>query len=149
MKTTPSPLLVKAWMQSPVHVTHPQDSIERARGLCERHRVNQLPVVTDDRLVGIVTDRDLRDAFPSIAEEAAHPKAAHGITAAMRVEDIMTRAVVTVAEDDPIDQAATIMRRERIGALPVLRGNRIVGILARSDLLAALVALAQRDRPPA
>jgi acetoin utilization protein AcuB len=53
----------------------------------------------------------------------------------------MTRNVVSVTEDDSIDLAADIMRRERIGALPVLRGTRLVGILTRTDLLGALLAL--------
>ena len=146
MTTTPSTLLVGTWMHAPVRVAHPHDPIERARELCERHRVNQLPVVVDDRLVGMVTDRDLRDAYPSLAEEAEHPAEAHRLTATMRVEDIMTRAVVTATEEDGIDRAATLMRRERIGALPILRGHRLVGILTRSDLLAALLALTADPR---
>jgi acetoin utilization protein AcuB len=133
-------------MKTPVHVTHPHDRIERARELCEKYRVNQLPVVVEERLVGIVTDRDLRDAFPSVAEEAAHGAEARQLTAAICVEDIMTRAVVTTTEEEGIAEAATRMRRERIGALPVVRGSRLVGILTRSDLLAALAMLAKRDR---
>ena len=149
MSTTHSPLLVRAWMHSPVRVAHPEDSIARARELCEQHRVNQLPVVTDGRLIGIVTDRDLRDAFPSIAEEIAAPAEAHGLTAMLRVEDVMTQAVLTASEDDGIGQVATIMRRERIGALPVVRDGRLVGIVTRTDLLGALLALAQSGPAPA
>jgi acetoin utilization protein AcuB len=128
-------------MQAHVHVTHPHDTIEHARELCERHRVNQLPVVTNDKLVGIVTDRDLRDAFPSIAEQARHPSEARRDTASLRVEDVMTANVLTVLETDSIERAAMIMRRERVGSLPVLRDERLVGILTRTDLLGALVAL--------
>jgi acetoin utilization protein AcuB len=137
---------VGSWMHSPVRVVRPHDPVDRARELCERHRVNQLPVVIDGRLVGIVTDRDLRDAFPSVAEEAADPIAAHRLTALLPVEEIMARAVVTVGEQDGIDLAAAVMRRERIGALPVVRDGRLVGILTRSDLLAALESLARDER---
>lgn len=133
-------------MHAPVHVVRPHDSVEHARELCERHRVNQLPVVLDDRLVGIVSDRDLRDAFPSVAEEAADPIAAHRLTSLLPVEEVMTPGVITVDEHDGIDLAAAIMRRERIGALPVLRNRRLVGILARSDLLAALELFARDER---
>ena len=146
MTITPASLRVGTWMQSPVHVAHPHDTIEHARELCERHRVNQLPVVVDGQLVGIVTDRDLRDAFPSLAEEAASPAKAHRLTATLRVEDIMARAVVTVGVDDGIELAATHMRGERIGALPVVRGDRLVGILTRTDLLGALLALTEQAR---
>jgi acetoin utilization protein AcuB len=140
MTTTAPPHHVAAWMRTHVHVAHPADTIDHARSLCERHRVNQLPVVTDGRLVGIVTDRDLRDAFPSVAEEVARPAEAHRLSKAMPVEDVMTRNVMTVTEQDGIDFAAVLMQRERIGALPVLRDGRLVGILSRTDLLGALVA---------
>jgi acetoin utilization protein AcuB len=132
---------VATWMHAEVHVAHPHDPIDRARALCEQHRVNQLPVEAEGRIVGIVTDRDLRDAFPSVAQEITSPTDAHRLTASLRVEDIMTRNVVSVTEDDSIDLAADIMRRERIGALPVLRGTHLVGILTRTDLLGALLAL--------
>ena len=146
MDTTPASLLVRSWMKAPVHVAHPHDSIDRARELCERHRVNQLPVVEDDRLVGIVTDRDLRDAFPSVTEEAARPSEAHRLTATVRVEDVMTRELVTAREDDGIDHAAMVLRHERVGALPILRGERLVGLLTRSDLLEALIPLVKAER---
>ncbi len=132
---------VAGWMQREVHTAHPHDSIEHARELCERHRVNQLPVVAGGRLVGIVSDRDLRDAFPSLDEEVRHPAAAHRQTASTRVEDVMTTNVLTLAPTDSVTHAAVLMRRERIGALPVLEGADLVGILTRTDLLNALIAM--------
>ena len=142
MTTKPPSRRVNAWMRSPVHVAHPHDSVAHAREVCERHRVNQLPVVLDGRLVGIVTDRDLRDAFPSVVDEAERPARAHRITETLRVEDVMTSAPVTVGEDEGIDVAATVMRSKRIGALPVVRNDEVVGIVTRSDLLEALASLA-------
>lgn len=59
---------IAAWMKHPVVTVKPHDSARHAREVMEKHRINQLPVVIDDRLVGIVTDRDLRDAFPSVFE---------------------------------------------------------------------------------
>src|SRR5262249_34689279 len=64
-------------MKRPVLTVKPRDSIAHARAIMEEHRVNQLPVVVDDRLVGIVTDRDLRDAFPSVFE-TTRPRRARG-----------------------------------------------------------------------
>ena len=142
---TPS-LDVKGWMQTRLTLAHPHDGIDHARALCERHRINQLPVVADGSLVGIVTDRDLRDAFPSVGEQVRHPGEARRETAALRVEDVMTPNVLTVGERDPIERAATIMREERVGALPVVSGERLVGIVTRTDLLGALVALAATVR---
>ncbi len=128
-------------MHREVHVTHPHDSIQLARERCERYRVNQLPVVADGNLVGIVTDRDLRDAFPSLLEEATRPSAAHHQTETTRVEEVMTANVLTIAPTESVTRAASIMRKERIGALPVLDGRKLVGILTRTDLLNALIAL--------
>jgi acetoin utilization protein AcuB len=142
-------------MKHPVVGVKPRDSANRARVLMEQHRVNQLPVLHGPQLVGIVTDRDLRDAFPSLAETAdparrRPPKGAE--PSAIPVEDVMTHDVLTVEPDTPLDDAARLLRRERIGALPVVSAGRVVGIVTRSDLLEALEQLladdaADRPRP--
>ena len=137
-------LTVRDWMRAHPIAVGPRDSIERARALCEEHRVNQLPVLAGTTLVGIITDRDLRDAFPSVAEQAEHPSRAHAETAATRVEDVMSPQVLTVDDGASVRDAAALMQQERIGALPVLRDGHLVGIVTRSDLLRALIALAEQ-----
>jgi acetoin utilization protein AcuB len=139
------PARVADWMKHPVHHVKPRDTVRHARALLERHRINQLPVVVDDRLVGIVTDRDLRDAFPAVPEVSA---ALGGDLGGRPVEDVMTRAVITVTPSDVLTEAAQRMRRERIGALPVVDNGRLVGILTRSDMLAAFIALAAGTGEP-
>jgi acetoin utilization protein AcuB len=139
------PARVADWMKHPVHHVKPRDTVRHARALLERHRINQLPVVVDDRLVGIVTDRDLRDAFPAVPEVSA---ALGGDLGSRPVEDVMTRAVITVTPSDVLTEAAHRMRRERIGALPVVDNGRLVGILTRSDMLAAFIALAAGTGEP-
>jgi CBS domain-containing protein len=100
-----------------------------------------------------VTDRDLRDAFPSLAETAipSHRRPPTGAEpSAIPVEDVMTLDVLTVEPDTPLDDAARLLRRERIGALPVVSAGRVVGIVTRSDLLEALAQLLAdqaADRP--
>ena len=130
---------IAKWMKSPVRTVKPLDSIRHARDVMTEHRINQLPVVVGDRVVGIVTDRDLRDAYPSVfANPARHgsPDPAH-----IKVEAVMTGNVLTLAPSDTMIAAASIMRRERIGAIPIVDGTRLVGILARSDILDAMVGL--------
>jgi acetoin utilization protein AcuB len=113
----------------------------------EKHRINQLPVVVDDRLVGIVTDRDLRDVFPSVFESPepwGHRERKPGSDpATIPVEDVMTRNVLALAPGAFVADAARLMRRERIGAIPIVDGERLVGILTRSDVLDAFVELSQ------
>jgi acetoin utilization protein AcuB len=126
-------------MTRPVHFVRPLDSIQHAREVMEQHRINQLPVVVDSRLVGIVTDRDLRDAFPSVFD-AGHPSATrHAEPTKVRVETVMTPYVVTAGPKDSVADVARLMRRERVGAIPIVDDNRLVGIIARSDLLEAFV----------
>jgi acetoin utilization protein AcuB len=133
-------------MNSPVQVVKPHDSVAHARSLLERHRINQLPVVIDGALVGIVTDRDLRNAAPSAAEVAAvdlgrldreiiDPNK-------LTVESVMSEKVFSLSPDDSVEDAVRIMRRERFGAVPVVERNRVVGMLTRSDVLDAFMCLA-------
>jgi acetoin utilization protein AcuB len=137
---------LERWMKHPVVTVKPRDTVRHARDVMERHRINQLPVVVDGRLVGIVTDRDLRDAFPSVFESAARRR--QPVTGsdpdAIPVEDVMTPTVLTLAATDDMSEAARVMRRERIGALPIVERGRLLGILTRSDVLDAFVELAGR-----
>jgi acetoin utilization protein AcuB len=139
------------WMKRPVHVVKPLDSILHARELMERHRVNQLPVLVDGKLVGIVTDRDLRDALPSVFEDAQYARRRSRRTnvdpANVHVEDVMTPNVIMLAPDDTVDQAARVMRRQRIGSVPIVDDGRLVGIVTRSDVLDAYAELYTRRTP--
>jgi acetoin utilization protein AcuB len=132
---------IAAWMKTPVISVKPRDSLQHARELLEQHRINQLPVIVDGHVVGIVTDRDLRDAFPSVFDVArGRKRRAHsGDPDAVAVEDVMSRTVVTLPPQAFVADAARTMRRERIGAIPIVEGGRLVGILTRSDILDALV----------
>jgi acetoin utilization protein AcuB len=108
--------------------------------------VNQLPVVVNGALVGIVTDRDLRDAFPSVFEGPPR-RARRRVTATdpdtIMVEDAMTANVLTLAPESSVEEAARLMRAERIGAVPIVSHHRLVGIVTRSDVLEAFLTLAE------
>jgi acetoin utilization protein AcuB len=132
-------------MKSPVQSVKPLDSIQHARELMERHRVNQLPVLLDGKLVGIVTDRDLRDAFPSVFDsplvERKRPQVTTTDPRTVSVEMVMTAEATTVGAAASMADAARLMRKMRIGALPVVDGGRVVGMLTRSDVLEAFTDL--------
>jgi len=141
---------VRNWMRHPVHSVKLRDNAEHARALLELHRINQLPVIVDGKLAGIITDRDLRDAFPSVFEVASATRRGSRSSPdpeEIHVGSIMTENVFVVAPGDHICDAARLMRKERIGALPVIDDGRVVGILTRSDLLDALVMLATDADP--
>ena len=141
-------MLIQDWMKHDVRCIKPLDSILHDRDIMESNRINQLPVLTAGKLVGIVTDRNLRDAFPSVFDTPpfGKPNAPAGTNPkTITVEMVMTPHVLTLSPTTSIVEAARIMRRERIGAIPIVDGTRLVGILTRSDVLDAFVALAERS----
>lgn len=141
---------IENWMKHDVRSVKPLDSIQHARDIMEEHRINQLPVVVGGKLVGIVTDRNLRDAFPSVFESPPfgkpHRLPKEADPKRITVEMVMTPNVLTLAPKDSVVEAARVMRRERIGAVPIVDHHRLVGILTRSDVLDAFVTLAEAGR---
>ncbi len=133
---------ISKWMKRSILTVKPRDTVRRARELMEEDRVNQLPVVSNGRLLGIITDRDVRDAFPSVFDHRRPAKSAGGVPENMTVENVMTANVLTLAPHDSVADAARLMRRERVGAVPIVDAGHLVGIITRSDVLDAFVALA-------
>jgi len=123
--------------RSPVSVNR-SDTLHHALRTLETWKIRHLPVVEGDRLVGIVSDRDLKKAAPSpfdrdTAEEFVR------FTSAVTVKEVMSKEVVTTSPHCPIEEAAALMFEKRIGALPVVQEGRLVGIITETDVLEALV----------
>jgi acetoin utilization protein AcuB len=125
---------VADWMTESVLAVETFDSIGIARRLMAKHRVNQLPVLDNDVLVGIVTDRDLRDAYPT-SMMINRGKEIDRFADTVTVEEIMSHDVFIVRPETPLKQAVGLLRRHRIGSLPVVKDKRLVGIITRSDIL--------------
>jgi len=128
------PIPVSAWMTESVLAVETFDSIAIARQLMAKHRVNQLPVMDNDNLVGIVTDRDIRDAYPTslmIDRTEEIDRFADKVT----VETVMTHDVFIVRPETSLMTAVALLRRHRIGSLPVMKDKDLVGIITRSDIL--------------
>ncbi|HEY8369997.1 MAG TPA: CBS domain-containing protein [Thermodesulfobacteriota bacterium] len=129
---------VRAWMQPLPETATPDMPVAEAYRLMRRGGFRHLPVVDGERLVGIVSDRDLPRARPEVA---APDSAAAGdqTMARLVVRDVMSREVTTVDPDRPVEEAARLMLDLRIGSLPVVEEGRLVGILTETDLLRAWV----------
>jgi acetoin utilization protein AcuB len=125
---------VAEWMTETVLSVETFDSIAIARQLMAKHRVNQLPVLDNDHLVGIVTDRDIRDAYPT-SMMINRGKEIDDFAEKITVEEVMTHDLFIVRPDTPLAAAVGLLRRHRIGSLPVVKNRRIVGIITRSDIL--------------
>jgi len=131
-------MLVETRMKTDPITVGPGDSFRHAMNLIRQRGIRHLPVVERGRLVGIVTDRDIRQASPSSATSLDMHEL-HYLLEKLTVRDIMTTTVVTVTPDTPIDEAARLMLHHRIGSLPVLRGADVVGIITETDMLQAFV----------
>jgi len=132
-------MLVRSRMTPHVHTASPATTLADALSLTREHRIRHLPIVEDDRLVGLVTERDLRLAMPPIwADE--HDELMQTLRT-KRVGEVMVTDIVTVQPDTPVEDAARLLYTHHIGCLPVLEDDRLVGILTETDLLRAFAEL--------
>jgi len=135
-------LLVRDSMSREIVTLSPDETAATALAVCRERRIRHLPVLQAGKLVGIVSDRDLRSSTPALGD-LSRAAALQEIL----VQDVMASEVVTALPDDPIEQAANAMRERRIGCLPVLEGDELVGIVTASDVMGALVYLVGAHEP--
>jgi acetoin utilization protein AcuB len=123
-------MLVQHIMQSPPLSVTPATTLHEVRQLMRRRGIRHVLVVEGGRLAGIVSDRDLKNA-----------------SAQGRADEIMTRELITVAPDAPVEEAGRLMVREKISALPVTLGGRLVGIVTETDVLRLFVTALGATEP--
>ena len=147
-------LLARDWMTRKLVTLSPEASVAEALTLCRERRIRHIPILEEGRLVGIVSDRDLRDASPALGD-TQRASALQEI----RVGDVMTREVSTADPQDSIENLAQEMYELKIGSLPVVAEGPMVdeglavaeeelmGIVTSSDVMRALVTLAGLPEP--
>jgi len=132
---------VQELMTTPALTVEPDMPVLEARQLMERQRIRHLPVTDGGRLMGIVTDRDIRLNLPSPATSLSVWEVNY-IIARLTVGSVMRRAVITVDPKREATEAARIMLDHKIGALPVVDGGVVVGIVTETDMLRAFATMA-------
>jgi acetoin utilization protein AcuB len=120
---------------SPVTIT-PSTSVHEAQALMQQRKIRHLPVLQDGRLVGMLSDRDIRLALPSPATSLTVWEIRH-LLEKLTVGEVMTYFVMTTAPDCPVTEAVGRMLGHKVGALPVVEDRQVVGILTRTDILRA------------
>lgn len=135
-------LQVQDWMTSEPITIDESTNLSTAYHLMRLNQIRRLPVVNESgKLVGIVTKGDIREARPK--EHATLGKVTpwelHVLAATLEVKDFMTLHPITATPHTPIREAARLMLTHKIGGLPVVEEDRVVGILTESDLFRFIV----------
>ena len=133
-------MLVGERMSRPPITIGPEMSIHDALALFKKERIRRAPVIKGGKLVGIVSEKDLLNASPSPATTLSVWEM-HYLLSKLTISELMTKNVITVAEDTPIEEAARIMADNKIGGLPVMKGTRVVGIITETDLFKMFLEL--------
>lgn len=133
-------MLVGERMSRPPITIGPEMSINDALALFKKERIRRAPVIKGGKLVGIVSEKDLLNASPSPATTLSIWEMNY-LLSKLTVAEVMTKNVITVAEDTPIEEAARIMADNKIGGLPVVKGARVVGIITETNLFKMFLEL--------
>ncbi len=127
---------VKRWMSPRTICVNPDTPVDEAFALMRQYHVRHLLVLDDERLVGIVTDRDLR--MPTRVGRPWTVAEAYLVGHDLEVRSVMTPQPITVEASDITSYAARLMTDNEIGCLPVMQDGKLAGILTTTDLLKAL-----------
>jgi acetoin utilization protein AcuB len=133
-------MLIGERMSRPVVTIPPDLPIAEALDLMKREHIRRCPIIDDGKLVGIISDKDLLNASPSPVTTLSIWEM-HYLLSKITVSEVMTKNVLTVAEDTPIEEAARIMADNKIGGLPVMRDRVVVGIITETDLFKIFLEL--------
>jgi len=140
-------MLVKERMSHPVLIVHPELPIMEALNLMKKEHIRRLPVVDKrGRLVGIVSEQDLLQAAPSSATSLSVWEVNYLIGKVI-VKEVMSKDLITIAEDTPLEEAARTMVDNKIGGLPVVRDREVVGIITETDLFKIFLELLGAREP--
>jgi acetoin utilization protein AcuB len=126
-------MLVRDWMTTTLVTVTPTDTLLNAKSLMAQHNIRRLPVIASGRLVGILTDRDLRDFTPSHCSTLDIYEL-HYMLDKMTVGEVMSTRLLTLAPSSSMEEAARLMYEKKIGGVPVVSDGALVGILTESDI---------------
>ncbi len=134
-------MFVRERMTRNVITIAPDVSVPEAMALMREKKIRRLPVIDKAaRLVGIVSDQDLLYASPSPATSLSIWELNY-LLSRLKIKEVMVTHVITVSEDTPLEEAAAIMADNKIGGLPVTRGDQVIGIITETDLFKVFTSL--------
>ncbi len=140
-------MLVGERMRHPVITVTPDVPINEALNIMKSDNIRRMPVVDKNgKLLGIVSAKDLLNASPSPATSLSVWEMNY-LLSKITVKDVMTKNVLSISDDTPIEEAARIMADNKVGGLPVMRGDKLVGIITETDLFKIFLELLGAREP--
>lgn len=133
-------MFIGDWMSKDVASVTPDDAVPRAIALMRERNIRHLPVVEKGRVIGILSDRVIKDFLPSEATTLDIFEI-HYLLGQLKIRKIMRAPVFTTTADTPIEEAALLLYQHQISCLPVLEDGRLVGIITDKDIYAALISI--------
>lgn len=134
-------MLVKEWMSTKVLTVDQEMSMMEAGQFMTKNNLRRMPVLSQGRLVGVVSDRDIKAASPSKATTLDIHELYY-LLAKLKVKDVMTKNPITISPEDTVEKAAVVMAENRISGLPVVneKGD-LVGFLTQGDVFRVLISI--------
>lgn len=139
-------MFVKNRMTTEVITLSPDQTLLKAMNIIQRKGIRHLPVVQGGKVVGMVTELDVRRAGASDSTSLSVFELNY-LLDQVKVSSFMTKKVITVSPDEPIEAAAKMIYDHKIGALPVVDQNQLVGIITNSDILETFVEVLGINKP--
>lgn len=134
-------MLVNDWMTKDVVTVTPETSMMKAAKLMKDRGVRRLPVVDESgALLGIVSDRDLKEASPSRATSLDMHELYY-LLSEIKIKDIMTKHPLSVSPESTVEHAALVMLQYHVGGLPVVENGKLAGIITDSDIFKVLISI--------
>jgi len=133
-------MYVKTRMTANPYTIASNAPINEAMELMREHNLKRIPVVDGEKIVGILTKGDIQRVSPTKATSLSIFEINY-LLSKTTVKDAMTKNVITIDQDALLEEAAVIMRENRIGTLPVVKDNKLVGIITESDIFDSFISL--------
>jgi len=134
-------VLIRNWMTPDPLTVEPDTPMLDAEHLMKANKIRCLPVVKGDKLVGIVTQNDVKAASPSAATTLDVHELVY-LLSKIKVKEIMSKNPITIRDEDTVEEAAVVMLRNKVSRLPVMtEKNKLVGIITDTDIFKVLVSL--------
>ncbi len=132
-------MLIQDWMAKNVMTVDENTSLMRATRIMKENNIRRLPVVSHGKLIGIITDRDVKDASPS-KTTSLDIHELYYLLSEMKVKDVMTSAPLTLLGNETLEKAAIIMLNSKISGLPVVDASgHLIGLLSETDVLRGFI----------